>query len=96
MTANEKLALVIRLASMTEDRTDAEQRALVELAWACDVEHNKHTAVAINRRGPGWKPQDLVSLVLYSRVLETGQREIPAPKNWRRRWQTWASESAHA
>lgn len=94
MTANDDLATVIRLACLTEERSDAEQRALVNLAWRCDVAHNQHTGPAISRRDDKWEPSDLVGLVLATRVLGDGDSDIPPPKTWQRRWSTWESEGA--
>lgn len=94
MTRNEELAAVIRLACLTECRSDQEQRALISLAWRCDVEHNKLTTTNRALKQPGWEPQDLVSLVRASRVLEDGDREVPAPKGWEKRWESWTREMA--
>src|SRR4051794_24323452 len=69
MTRNEELAAVIRLACQVESRTNVEQRALVALAWDCDIEHNKLTVTNRALKQPDWTPQDLVSLVINSRVL---------------------------
>ena len=94
MTANEQLADVIRLACLTEHRTDAEQRALIDTAWRCDVTNNALTATAINRRRRDWRPTDLVGLVMESRVLVDDDKPIPPPKARDRRWQTWEREGA--
>lgn len=93
MTKNEELALVIRLACLTEDRTDAEQRALISYAWRCDIDHNADT-VENRGRGPRSKPgfelQDLVTEVVETR--EPGQRGGGLPKGWADRWaKSWRS-----
>lgn len=90
MTRNEELAAVIRLACQIESRTNAEQKALVALAWRCDVEHNQQTTTNTALRQPGYQQQNLVSQVLDSRVCEDGDREVPPPKGWEKRWATWA------
>jgi len=83
---------VIRLACLTEHRTDDEQRALVSWAWRCDVDNNKQTTVNMARWKKGWKPLDLVSLVMESRVHEGKDREVPPPKGWADRWERWARD----
>lgn len=96
MTRNEQLAEVIRLACLTESRTNAEQRALIAWAWDCDVEHNKNTTPNRRQRAANWTPQDLVSLVISSRDLDPsdGDREVPSPKRWAERWAMWQREWA--
>lgn len=89
MTRNDELAAVIRIACLTECRTNAEQRALIALAWSCDVEHNKLTVTNRALKQPDWTPQDLVTLVLDSRVEDDGDRFVPAPKGWAKRWASW-------
>lgn len=89
MTRNEELAAVIRLACQVESRTNVEQRSLVALAWDCDIEHNKLTVTNRALKQPDWEPQDLVSLVINSRVLDSNDRAIYAPKNWAKRWASW-------
>lgn len=94
MTTNDDLAAVIRLACLTEDRTDADQRALINMAWRCDVTHNQLTVTALARRGTDWEPWDLTGFVMDSRVLDDDDRVIPAPKARDKRWETWAREGA--
>lgn len=87
MTRNEQLALVIRLACLTEDRTDAEQRALLDFAWKCDVEHNQNTTGNREREKPDFVLQDLVNEVVETR--DPGQRALALPKGRDRRWVLW-------
>jgi hypothetical protein len=98
VTRNEKLAAVIRLACLAEHRTNAEQRALIAAAWACDVEHNRDTVTNRARREPGWQPQDLVSLVVGSRRLDPddGDWPVAVPKGRAKRWATWGYDFAEA
>lgn len=99
MTRNEQLEMVVRLACLTEHRTDQEQRALLAIAWRCDMENNRQTVTNRARRRPGWEPQDLVSVVDATRVLEDGQRDVPVPKGWVETWERWARDEhlwAHA
>lgn len=101
MTRNDQLADVIRLACLTASRTNAEQRALIALAWDCDREHNANTTTN-RRRGarskPDWQLQDLVSLAVASRDLDPadGDREVPTPKRWAETWARWMGELADA
>ena len=54
MSNLDDLRIVIELACLTEDRSDAEQRALLASAVRCDNEANKLTTG--NRRdGPAWR-----------------------------------------
>lgn len=94
MTRNDQLATVIRLACLSEDRSDQEQRALIALAWESDRAHNRNTVSNRGRWLPGWEPQDLVSHVLASRIFSGGERFVPPPKNWERVWALWRSEAA--
>lgn len=87
MTRNEQLALIIDLACLTEDRTDHEQRALIDFAWRCDVEHNQHTTGNPYRGKPGFAFQDLVSQVMRTR--DSDQRVLAPPKGWEKRWAMW-------
>lgn len=87
MTRNEQLALIIELACLTEDRTDAEQRALIDFAWRCDVEHNQNTITNRERRKPGFELQDLVTIVMETR--DRDQRVLAPPKGWEKRWELW-------
>lgn len=95
MTRNEQLALVIRLACLTEHRTNDEQRALIRWAWDCDVAHNKNTTSnAAARQRPGWELQNLVAEVMTSRKLDADykDRPVPPPTRWEERWARWLSE----
>ena len=94
MTVHDNLAAVVRLACLTEDRTDGEQRALIEVAWRLDIEHNALVVTNRKRETDGWEPWDLVSLVMDTRVLGAADREVPPPKTRERRWQTWRREGA--
>lgn len=89
MTRNEELALVIGLACMIEDRTDAEQRALIKLAWDCDVAHNRNTIGNRARQAANFELQDLVTEVDRSRVLQEKQRPVGKPNRWAERWKMW-------
>lgn len=89
MTRNERLATVIRLACQVEDRTDAEQRTLIAVAWDCDRDHNKLTITNRAVHESGWVPQDLVSLVMGSRVCGDRDHEIGPPKRWEATWAGW-------
>lgn len=82
MTKNADLAVVVRLACETEDRSDAEQSALLRVAARVDREHNKRTVT-----NPLWGPDgptgplsDLVALAMGTRVLEDEQKVVPPPK----------------
>lgn len=94
MRKNEELAMVVSLAILTEHRTNAEQRALLALAWECDKEHNAMAVTNRARRAPDWRPQNLVAQVLHSRALDEsdGDKEVGEPKGWVKRWVTWAAE----
>jgi len=91
MTRNEELALVIQLACITEDRDDAEQRALIAWAWDCDKDHNRNTITNRARRAPNFELQDLVSLVQMTRVIEPErkQHEVKNPNRWKETWAMW-------
>jgi hypothetical protein len=89
VTRNEQLREVIGLACLTEDRTDAEQRALIAWAWDCDVKHNANVVTNKERSKPGFALQDLVSIVQESRLLQDGQHEVKNPNRWKERWLIW-------
>lgn len=94
MTRNDQLALVIRLACETEDRTDEEQRALLDLAWKCDQEHNQNTTVNFYRRDrrTGEDRADFVLQDLVTRVEATrdrDQRVLTKPNRWEATWERW-------
>lgn len=93
VTRNEELAEVIRLACLTEHRSNVEQRALMALAWDCDRANNKNTATNRARQSPTWRPFDLVSLVDQTRVLEDDDKPVPLPKNWEKQWNTWRANA---
>lgn len=77
---------MVRLACLTEDRTDAEQSALLAVASRVDREHNRMT-VGTRTWGPGWSLQrplsDLVSLAMDTRVLGDDDEEVGPPKGHR-------------
>ena len=92
MTRGEEMAAVVRLACLVDHRSDAEQRALIAVAWRCDVEHNQNTTANRARRQPGFALQDLVGEALDSREMGDGDRTVRAPEGRERRWQVWQSE----
>jgi len=65
------LATVIALACLTEDRSNAEQLALLRVADKVDLEFNQDT---VTNQPPG--SSRLVDEVMGSRVLDDGQREV--------------------
>lgn len=65
---------VLRFACLTEDRTDVEQRSLLALAFAADIEHNRATTT--NRRFRVGEPSDLVGLVDSSRELQPDDKRV--------------------
>lgn len=84
MSALTDLRCLIELASLTEDRTDGEQRALLRLALRVDLDANKLTVT--NRRDrtePAWR---LVGVVLGTRELIDGQHEVSLSTQDARRW----------
>jgi len=89
MTRDEQLVAVIHLAMLTEDRSDAEQRALLAIAWECDKRNNRNTVSNRARRSPGWEWSDLVTLVHDSRVIEDGQHHVRMPPRWEETWAMW-------
>lgn len=92
VTRNEDLRTVIEIACETQHRTDREQRALIALAWECDKANNRHTATNTAARRDGWKPSNLVALVMATRWLSEGDRDVPAPNRWAETWHRWDEE----
>lgn len=83
------LVAVVELASLTEDRSDAEQHALLRISAKVDNELN--AAVARNDRvGP---PSCWLNHVRYSRVLIDKQKAVDlSPKEqavWQRKVDRW-------
>ncbi len=97
MNANDELATIIRLACLTEHRGDDEQRALINMAWRCDVTHNQLTVNGLRARraaGDKWEWWDLTALVNETRTLIDDDKPIPPPKGRAKRWETWRREGA--
>jgi hypothetical protein len=62
---------VLRLAMLTEDRTDREQKAMLRVADRLDFEHNR--ATVMNERAQeaeGWQPSFLYDEVQATRVVD--------------------------
>lgn len=92
-TVNDDLAVVVRLACLTADRTDREQKALLSVADRLDVEHNKLTVgndEAHDR--PGWQPSRLYDEAQATREVEyeNGQK----PVELRKRRGVWPRKGA--
>lgn len=95
MTKLEDLAAVVELACLIEDRSDAEQRALLRTAMQVDNERNKFT-VTNKRTGPASK---LLAYALTTRVIVDDQREVmlsgkavQACVDRAARWDRWRDE----
>lgn len=73
------LTTVIRLACLTEDRSDAEQKALLRIADRVDFEHNKNTVGGASTKD-GWEPSFLYDEVQSSRCLVDNQKHVELPK----------------
>lgn len=100
MSVNEEWELVVRLACLTEDRTDGEQRALLNRAFELDCEHNKNVggnhAVWGDHAGsvkavPVRPPLDLVALVDGTRLVS----DFPGDRQ-HRVWLTKKQEATRA
>lgn len=103
-TALEGFDIVLRLACLTECRTDAEQRALLATAYRVDTDINRcmtnnRTMWASLNRAP-WmyrlKPLSrMVELVEQTRVLEDGDKVVQLPPKQReslaKRFKEWES-----
>ena len=85
MTALDDLTVAVELACLTEDRTDAEQRALLRVARRIDEDRNAN--VVGNRWAWGDRAGGMSSVVQRrlstlerqveaTRVLDEGQREV--------------------
>lgn len=84
MKNSEQLEHVVRLATLTEDRTDAEQRALLRVAFRVDMELNSCTSRNFEARR-GMRSSRLLREVLDTRELVDAQREVLLPdKDWQR------------
>ena len=73
------LTTVVRLACLTEDRSDAEQKALLRVADRLDFEHNKATTGSPSAK-PGFEPSFLYDEVQATRSLVDQQRHVELPK----------------
>lgn len=76
MTRLDDLEMVVQLAMLTEDRTDAEQRALLRVCDDIDKERNKLTVVRTNHTGTS----RLYDEAQESRELVDGQKYVELPK----------------
>ena len=92
-TRADKLALVIELACITEDRSDQEHRALLDTARRCDDERNRARRRAFDlAQGIGSHlltmpdPSNLEALVDETRQLEDGQKPVSLKVRRRRPW----------
>lgn len=85
MSARDDLATVVELACLTEDRTDAEQRALLRVARRLDEDANANTVG--NHKWWGLNAGSVTALVQRrlstlerhveaTRVLDEGQHEV--------------------
>lgn len=85
MTARDDLATVVEMACLTEDRSDAEQRALLRVARRVDEDTNANTVG--NHHWWGANAGSVTSVVQRrlstlerraesTRVLDEGQREV--------------------
>lgn len=83
MTRAERMEMVVRLACLTESRTNQEQRALLEVARTLDTEVNRVQRRAfakavgnahVGRRLPN--PSDLEGLVDTTRVLDDHDKPV--------------------
>lgn len=91
MSRTDDLEVVVRLATLTEDRDPAEQRALI--AVAASVENDLNTATTRNLRARWGRPaSELVDLVVATYAPSEG-RPVAVPKavrekldRRRRRW----------
>lgn len=93
MTRADQLATVIELACLTEDRTNPEQRALLETARKCDDVRNRDRRYALQKKygmksdeHPLPDPSDLEGLADDTRVLEEGQKPVTLKPRKRRPW----------
>ena len=86
MSRRDDLEMVVRLACMTEDRTDAEQRALVRVAAKLDREVNRVTPGNPTWNGDWWQARPLSVLAQEAdetRVLDEGHHPVPVPPSWK-------------
>lgn len=89
MSRTDDLRILLDLAMLTEDRTDAEQKAMLRVADQLDFAHN--ALVVRNAKAqaaPDWQPSRLYDRVLATRELDDGQRHVELPKRkgvWPRR-----------
>lgn len=71
---------VLRLAFLTADRSDAEQRAVLRVADALDVDRNKRTVTNRNwRDGRLVEPSFLHDEAQASRSLVDGHHDVELP-----------------
>lgn len=76
MTRLDDLEAVVQLAFVTEDRTDAEQRALLRVCDDIDRQRNKQTVVRTNYTGTS----RLYDEAQATRVLVDKQRHVELKK----------------
>lgn len=93
MTRGERMEVLVRLACLTESRTNQEQRALLEVARALDTEINRVRrrwfAIEVGNGHVGQRlpdPSDLEGLVDATRVLDDHDKPVALKARKRVPW----------